>query len=109
MPRGKLRRTVTLSITALWLVFAVLYAYSAFERAEYYIYDKIYQSVSPVDGRVVVIGIDDSSIARLGQWPWPRSYMAAVINTLSEGGAAAVGIDVLYDTPGAREEAKTRA
>ena len=89
-------------LAVLWVVFAAFYALSVFEQAENYMYDRFYQSVSPVDSRIVVIGIDDASIARLGQWPWPRTMMADVINKLAEGGAAAVGIDVLYDTPGAR-------
>ena len=104
MQRGKLRIATALSIFALWLLFATCYAFSAFERAENYLYDKIHQRVSPVDSRVVVIGIDDASIARLGQWPWPRGFMAAVVDKLTEGGAAAVGIDVLYDTPRAGED-----
>ena len=94
---------VNLSIIALWLLFAAFYFFNAFDRAENYIYDKTYQRVSPVDSRIVVIGVDDASIARLGQWPWPRGIMAAVVDRLTEGGAAAVGIDVLFDTPGARE------
>jgi adenylate cyclase len=80
-------------------MFAILYATNAFERAENRLYDWMYQRVSPVDSRVVVIAVDDASIARLGQWPWPRDVMGGVVDILTEGGAAAVGIDVLFDTP----------
>ena len=30
---------------------------------------------------VVLVGIDDASIRRIGRWPWPRSYMAEMVTS----------------------------
>ena len=104
MNRGKLRKGAVLTIALLWLVFAVFYLFNTFERVENLLYDKIHQKVSPVDSRVVIIGIDDESIKNIGRWPWSRSVMADVVDILTEGGAAAVGIDILFDTPSSESE-----
>jgi len=97
--KGKFLRGAIYTAVALWLVTFALYGLHAFERAENILYDAVYQHVSPVDTRIVIIGIDEASIAALGQWPWPRRLMAEMMDILAEGGAAAVGLDVEYDTP----------
>jgi adenylate cyclase len=58
-----------------------------------------YQRLSPrtyLDAPVRVADIDDESLARLGQWPWPRLQLAALVDTLRENGAAAVIFDVTF-------------
>ncbi len=45
---------------------------------------------------VVMVTIDDRSLQQVGDWPWPRSYMAKIINILSKNGAHTLGISVLY-------------
>jgi CHASE2 domain-containing sensor protein/tRNA A-37 threonylcarbamoyl transferase component Bud32 len=45
---------------------------------------------------VVLVGIDDDSIKSIGRWPWPRSYMAEMVNKLSEDQAKVIGLDVLF-------------
>ncbi|MDP3958052.1 MAG: adenylate/guanylate cyclase domain-containing protein [bacterium] len=49
----------------------------------------------PVDSRIVVVGIDDESLSRLGQWPWPREYFAAAFLALERAKPLAVGFDVV--------------
>lgn len=62
-----------------------------------------YQRLSPrsydPQAPVHVIDIDEASLAAYGQWPWPRSYMAALTDRLFDHGAAAVGYDVLFPEP----------
>jgi adenylate cyclase len=48
---------------------------------------------------VKIVNIDDESLARLGQWPWPRSLVAQLIARLREQGAAAVAFDVVFAEP----------
>ena len=58
-----------------------------------------YQRLMPragADSPVRVVDIDDASLARLGQWPWPRSMLATLTERLSELGVAAIGYDVLF-------------
>ena len=54
---------------------------------------------------VVVVAIDDASLARLGQWPWSRRVHAQMIDRLREGGAAAIAYDVLWVEPSADDGA----
>jgi adenylate cyclase len=51
------------------------------------------------DERVAIVVIDDHSIDNLGRWPWPRSYYADLLDVLSEDGARAIGIDVIFPEP----------
>jgi signal transduction histidine kinase len=55
-----------------------------------------YQRLWPPErssSRTVVIEIDDESIRRFGQWPWPRDLLATLLTNLQ--GARAVGVDIL--------------
>ena len=45
---------------------------------------------------LVIVSIDDPSIASLGRWPWPRAYMAEMIEAIKADGAAVIGLDILY-------------
>ncbi len=48
---------------------------------------------------VRVIDVDEESLARLGQWPWPRTRLAELVGKLREGQAAAIGFDVVFAEP----------
>ena len=48
---------------------------------------------------VTVVDIDEESVAALGQWPWPRSLVARLINSLAASGAIVIGVDVLFAEP----------
>jgi len=48
---------------------------------------------------VTIIDIDEKSLAKFGQWPWPRTRIADMIINLSRLGAAAIAIDVLFPEP----------
>lgn len=48
---------------------------------------------------VIVIGIDSQSLARYGQWPWPRDLIAQLVDKVAAGGPLAVGIDIVFAEP----------
>ena len=48
---------------------------------------------------VRIIDIDEESLARYGQWPWPRHYMAEMARRLEVLQAGAVGYDILFAEP----------
>jgi adenylate cyclase len=52
-----------------------------------------------VDTPVRIVDIDDRSLELLGQWPWPRTRIAALVDRLGELGAAVVAFDVLFAEP----------
>jgi adenylate cyclase len=45
---------------------------------------------------VTIIDIDDRSLAKFGQWPWPRTRIADMILNLTSNGAVAIGFDVVF-------------
>lgn len=49
--------------------------------------------------RVVHVDIDDLSLARTGRWPWPRTYLAHVVDELHRAGARVIAFDLLLDDP----------
>lgn len=53
-----------------------------------------------LDPRIVVVDIDEKSLAELGRWPWSRDRLAALTDELFERQrAAVVGFDVLFAEP----------
>ncbi|NJA90120.1 adenylate/guanylate cyclase domain-containing protein [Rhodocyclus tenuis] len=57
---------------------------------------------------VRIVDIDEESLARLGQWPWPRTRLAELVDRLNAAGAAAIGFDVVFAEPD-RSSPKTAA
>ncbi len=53
----------------------------------------------PVDPRIVLIDIDEKSIAAIGRWPWDRGIHAEMIDILFESGAKVIGYDILFKQP----------
>lgn len=52
---------------------------------------------STLDERVVIVDIDEKSLAQLGHWPWGRDQLALLSDRLFQHyGIAALGFDVLF-------------
>ena len=55
---------------------------------------------SPVAAPVRIIDIDEASLDKLGQWPWPRTRIAELIRKVSAGGTApTLAFDILFAEP----------
>ena len=52
-----------------------------------------------VDAPVSVVDIDDASLQRLGQWPWPRRLLADLVDRLASAGASLVVFDMVFAEP----------
>lgn len=48
---------------------------------------------------VRVVDIDEASLKAYGQWPWPRTLIAELVQRLHDAGTAAVAFDVLLSEP----------
>ena len=71
-----------------------------------------YQALSPrqvVSMPVTIVEIDQKSLAALGQWPWPRSVLAQLIDDINRHRPAAIGIDVLWPEADARSAERVLA
>ena len=91
-----------------WLLVAVLATAAAagatwsalLARADGAVYDAFAtMSGRPVDEDIIIIAIDDRSLAELGRWPWPRARHADLLNTLAPMAPRAVIYDVLFTEP----------
>jgi adenylate cyclase len=50
-------------------------------------------------GEVAIAVVDEKSLSELGRWPWPRTVIARLIETLKKDGAKTVGFDVVFAEP----------
>ncbi len=46
--------------------------------------------------QVRYVDIDEESIKRIGQWPWPRTTVAKLVRNLGEMGTAVVAFDIVF-------------
>ena len=85
-------------------------AYPPFESLEKRIYEiemRLDTPRNPGESKVAIVNIDDKSIRKLGQWPWPRHIIADMIKILKSNGAKFIGIDMVFSekeqNPGMKE------
>jgi adenylate cyclase len=48
---------------------------------------------------VAIVDIDETSLAKLGQWPWPRTRIADMVANLTKLGAVVIAFDVIFSEP----------
>lgn len=73
----------------------------AMERAGLLTFDA-YQRLAPrpyQDAPVRVVDIDEETIRRFGQWPWPRTDIARLTDALGNAGASAIAFDIVFSEP----------
>lgn len=84
-------------ILALAILVGIMWSSSPLHKAELKICDtlsRMRQRDTP--SPVVIVEIDARSLRELGPWPWPRSYLARAITTISAAKAKAIGLHLLY-------------
>lgn len=71
------------------------------EEIQYKVFDT-FQRLKPRSyepAPVRIVDLDDESLARLGQWPWPRTRVAQLVERLAELGAAVIALDIIFSEP----------
>ncbi len=53
----------------------------------------------PVSAPAVIVAVDAASLKRHGQWPWPRTLLARLIERIAKAGATAIAIDIVMPEP----------
>jgi len=99
-----IRLLVRIAISGLSLaIFAMHIAgkprFEIIDRVENYLYDVRIQLTMPgtMDDRIVIVDIDEASQVKLGQWPWPRDTLAAIVDNLFDHyGVRVMGFDSLF-------------
>ncbi|MDG5975891.1 adenylate/guanylate cyclase with chase sensor [Hydrogenophaga taeniospiralis CCUG 15921] len=104
-----------IAVTLLPLLFAILHALGVLpmgvlQRLDDMVYDARLRATMPgtLDDRVVIVDIDEKSLAEVGRWPWSRDHMARLVDTLFEDhGIAVLGFDTVFaeadDSSGLRQ------
>jgi len=72
------------------------------QRIEAMLYDARVRLTMPgsVDDRIVIVDIDERSLAEQGRWPWPRVRVARLLDRLFDDyGVQLVGFDVVFAEP----------
>jgi adenylate cyclase len=88
-----------LIVIAFLLQVVGLYRLPFLERLENQLYDTRLKLVMPrtMDPRIVIVDIDEKSLAREGHWPWGRDRLGQLVDTLFEHYHIGVlGFDVVF-------------
>ncbi len=48
---------------------------------------------------VTIIDIDEQSLTEIGQWPWPRTTIAKLVQNTMQMGAAVIAFDIVFAEP----------
>ncbi|MEP4146660.1 MAG: CHASE2 domain-containing protein [Halioglobus sp.] len=69
---------------------------AAFTKARQFLFDGYQKNYprEPQSQPVTIVAIDELSLSKLGQWPWPRTQLAALLDAIAVHQPAAVGLDM---------------
>jgi adenylate cyclase len=72
-----------------------------FHTLELSVYDTLVRASRerPPVRDVVIVDIDERSLARFGQWPWRRDLMGRLISTIRDMGASVTALDIMFAEP----------
>jgi eukaryotic-like serine/threonine-protein kinase len=89
------------------IVVGRLLSSTTYAPVELMLYDRVMRATpaNPASD-VVIVAVDDASISRLGEWPWPRDVHASLIDHLASAGARVVAFAVPVDTSPRTSEAE---
>ena len=101
------KHRLRIAVTLIPMVFALLHALGLFrselvQRLEAIAYDARLVATMPktLDERIVIVDLDEKSLAEVGRWPWSRNRLADLMNELFDRQKIAVaGFDVVFSEP----------
>lgn len=83
------------------LLLVGLIASHATERLDNVVYDSALAAAHrPTPENIIIVAIDEESLGRIGQWPWPRSVHADLLRQLARAKPRAIVYDVLFTDHG---------
>jgi serine/threonine-protein kinase len=96
--RRRLRRSVLIAVAALLVLRLVAEATPLLRRPDLVLLD-FWQSLRATRNpspQVVIVGVDEKSIARFGPPAWPRKEYVPLVERLSKAGAKVIGFDFTF-------------
>ena len=89
---------------------ALAVATDLFRRADNLLYDQLIRFESePASDEIIVVAIDNDSVARIGGFPWPRDVHARLLDRLEAARPRAILYDVLFVDPSPADQALAEA
>ena len=87
------------------LIACTLYFFQVFEALEYQLYDRNIRASASEQAppNIIIVAVDQPSLATLGSWPWPRAFHAEVVREIHRNGAKVIGVDIGFFEPDRRE------
>jgi CHASE2 domain-containing sensor protein/signal transduction histidine kinase len=83
-------------LVALVALAMLLGAQNGLGRLDQTIYDQfLATSQRPARDDIIIVAIDDYSLAQLGRWPWQRSLHAQLLDRIAAARPRAIGLDVI--------------
>jgi adenylate cyclase len=81
-------------------IMAVFYCYEStfFRFLDNRIYDTLARSTGAdaASENPVIVDLDEKTLSRFGQWPWPRYRVALLLEKLKASGASAIALDMVF-------------
>jgi signal transduction histidine kinase len=98
-PKGPARRLLIATVVTSLLTVALAIVRPQFLiRIDNDLYDVMTRTTvrEPPAGRVLIVDIDERSLADIGQWPWPRDVVARLIDDIRARGTSAIALDIVF-------------
>jgi len=57
------------------------------------------RAYQPLKVPIRIVAIDGKTIARYGQWPWPRTQLAGLVDKIAAGKPSVLGVDMIFSEP----------
>jgi len=101
------QRSARIAVTLIPLLLVLLHAVGALpmgvlHRLDNIVYDARLRATlaHTLEPRIVIVDIDEKSLAEVGRWPWPRDRVAQLVNRLfDEQQIALLGFDTVFAEP----------
>lgn len=79
------------------VIIGKIFAASSATPVEFALYDRAQRSAAFAPAQdIVIVDIDDASIAELGAWPWPRTVHAGLLDKLHESASGVVAFTLPF-------------
>jgi len=95
--RYKILSLLFILVTSI-LITSYLYLPSYFQSLDNRVRDFYFQfrGDEKASDAIVIVDIDEKSLAKLGQWPWERDKVARILTNLTDAGAGIIGLDIVF-------------
>lgn len=95
-----------MAIITLAFAMSAFFAPPFLKHMDFFFYDRFmgiketsWEAKGETKKEITIVDIDETSLAAVGQWPWPRYRLARLLAALSREKPKAIGLDILFSEP----------